>query len=387
MMAYDTLIVGAGLAGLVMAERLARINNEKVLIIEQRDHIGGNCYDFYNNDGILVHQYGPHIFHTDNKNVWDYISQFTEWHYYQHTVLGMVDGHSIPVPFNLNSLHAILPESLAAKIENKLISSFGFGSKLPIEELLQSDDNDLNYLAKLIYDKIYINYSLKQWGNSFESISSDILNRVPVAITKDNRYFYDRYQGLPKHGFTRMFHRMIDHPNIKILLNTSMSEVVELSLASHNITFLGNPFYGNLIFTGMLDELFSYRFGKLPYRSLKFVHETIGENLFQNNSVINYPNDYDFTRITEFKHMTGQRHHSTSILREYPFPYRNNSEDIPCYPIITSKNKKTLSKYLQFKDQFKNIFLIGRLAEYKYYDMDDMVANALHLFDKRMRRV
>ena len=279
-MTYDTLIVGAGLAGLVMAERLARINNEKVLIIEQRDHIGGNCYDFYNNEGILVHQYGPHIFHTDNKNVWDYISQFTEWRYYQHTVLGMIDGHYIPVPFNLNSLHAILPVYLADTIENKLISNFGLGSKLPINELLQSDDPDLNYLAKLVYDKIYINYSLKQWGNSFETISSDILRRVPVAVTKDNRYFYDRYQGLPKHGFTRMFQRMIDHPNIKILLNTSMSEAVELSLSSRDIVFLGNPFHGNLIFTGMIDELFNYKFGELPYRSLKFVHETIEKKIF-----------------------------------------------------------------------------------------------------------
>jgi UDP-galactopyranose mutase len=386
-MTYNSIIVGAGLAGLVIAERLARINNEKILIIEQRNHIGGNCFDFYNDHGILVHQYGPHIFHTDNTRVWDYLSQFTDWHYYQHTVLGMIDGQYVPIPFNINTLYQLFPNSIASRIERKLISNFGFGAKLPINELMKFDDQDLNFIAQTVYDKIYLNYSLKQWGDSFQTISSKILSRVPVVITKDNRYFYNRYQGLPKQGFTRMFHKMIDHPNIKILLNTSMSEVIELTSSLHTVNFLGRPFSGNLIFTGMIDELFSYEFGELPYRSLNFIHETIKNEYFQMNSVINYPNDYDFTRITEFKHMTSQNHSFTAILREYPCRYDKNKEMVPCYPMITSENQKILAKYQQLENQFGRLFLIGRLAEYKYYDMDDMVENALNLFDEKLRIV
>jgi UDP-galactopyranose mutase len=383
-MNFENIVIGAGFAGMVVAERLARINNDRILLIEQRNHIGGNCYDCYDNNGILIQPYGPHIFHTDSQKVWLYLSQFTDWHYYQHKVLGMIDGQIVPIPFNLNTLYALFPSGLASRVEDKLISKFGFGKKLSVSELFKSEDADLQFLAQTVREKIFLNYTIKQWGINPEEIT-EIFNRVPVVISKDDRYFHHRYQGLPKHGFTRMFEKMLDHPNIKILLNTSMKEIVEIYPEKNEIRFMGNQFEGNLIYTGMIDEMFDFKYGELPYRAIKFDHEGVNKEFFQKGAVINYPNDYDFTRITEFKHLTGQTHHHTSILREYPCHYSKDDSHVPCYPIITPENQAILKKYMKLIGQFKNILPIGRLAEYKYYDMDDMVARALDIFETKFK--
>ena len=380
---YDTIIVGAGFAGAVLAERLATQNNKRVLVIDKRQHIGGNCYDCFDDHGVLIHQYGPHLFHTSNKTVFDYLSRFTEWQPYQHEVLAFIDGQKVPVPFNLNSLHSLLPKSLAESLELKLIEYFGYGVKVPILELRNIDDKELKFLADFIYEKIFVNYTAKQWGKKPEDISAEVTGRVPVHISHDNRYFQDKYQAIPAQGYTRVFQNMLDHPNIGLLLNTNFKDVVKIDLESGIINFLEKEYTGQLIFTGLIDELFEYRFGELPYRSLAFKFEHLLTEQFQEKTTINYPNDYDFTRITEFKHISQQTIPGTTIVREFPqdFERDNPNKNIPYYPIFTDENKQILDRYLAFAEQFDNITLVGRLAENRYYDMDDIVARALQVFE------
>lgn len=383
-MIFDTIIIGAGFAGIVIAERLSRMNDKKILLVEQRNHIGGNCYDSYDEHGILIQKYGPHIFHTDNEQVWSYLSEFTDWHCYQHKVFGMIDGHEVPIPFNINTLYSLLTHNLASRIEEKLISHYGFGKRIAVKELHQSGDVDLDFLAGYVNDKVFLDYTTKLWGMKPEALSDEIFARVPITISRDNRYFNDKYQGLPKFGFTRMFEKMLNHPNIKILLNTSMQDIIGVNQETGKINLLGQHFDGKLIYTGMIDELFNYKFGKLPYRALDFKFEMLNKEKYQNAAVVNYPNNYNFIRITEFKHLTGQIHPNTSILREYPCQYKKNDpeKNVPCYPIFTSENQKLFEKYNQLIKQYENIISIGRLAEYQYYDMDDIVERALKVFER-----
>lgn len=382
---FDIIIVGAGFAGTVLAERLATQKNQRILVIDKRQHIGGNCYDCYDKQGILIHQYGPHLFHTDNKSVFDYLSQFTQWQSYQHEVLAFIDGQQVPVPFNLNSLHSLLPEALATSLELKLIERFGYGVKVPILDLRRIDDKELKFLADFIYEKIFVNYTAKQWGKKPEDISPEVTGRVPVHISRDNRYFQDKYQVIPAQGYTKIFTNMLDHPNISLLLNTDFKDVFKLDLESGKMHFIQGEFTGQLIFTGLIDELFDNRFGELPYRSLDFQFEHFTQTQFQEKTTINYPNDYDYTRITEFKHITRQSVSGTSIVKEFPqdFDRNNPQKNIPYYPIFTDENKAKLDCYLSFAEQFKNITLVGRLAENRYYDMDDIVARALQVFDDK----
>ncbi|MCF7971773.1 MAG: UDP-galactopyranose mutase [Methylococcaceae bacterium] len=379
---FDTIIIGAGFAGSVLAERLATQNNKRVLVIDKRRHIGGNCYDRYDDHGILIHQYGPHLFHTDNQSVFDYLGQFTQWRPYQHEVLGFIDGQKVPVPFNLNSLHALLPESLAASLEKKLIARFGYGMKVPILELREIDDAELKFLADFIYEKIFVNYTAKQWGKLPEEISAEVTGRVPVFISRDNRYFQDKYQAVPALGYTRIFETMLDHANISVMLNTHFKDVFTLDLESGAMQLMGSEFEGELIFTGLIDELFERRFGELPYRSLDFQFEHLPCAQYQEKTTINYPNDYDFTRITEFKHISQQSIAGTSIVKEFPqaFERDNPLKNIPYYPIFTEENKAILDRYLAFAEKFERVTLVGRLAENRYYDMDDIVARALAVF-------
>lgn len=378
---FDYIIIGAGLAGCVMAERIATILDRKVLIIEKRDHVGGNCYDQYNENGILVHKYGPHIFHTNSEEVWSYLSQFTDWYNYQHHVLGFVDGKNVPIPFNLNTLHELLPESLANSLKEKLIKKFGFNTKIPILELKKSEDKDLKFLAEFVYEKVFLNYTKKQWGLTPEELDPSVTERVPIYISKDNRYFQDKYQGLPKNGYYKLFQKMLENPNIKIMLNTNFKELVKVE--NNELFFDNKKFKGKLVFTGKIDELFDYEFGELPYRSLKFESETIDEEYFQEVGTINYPNNYEFTRITEFKYLTGQKNEKTSIIREYPKTY-NVNRDIPYYPIPKKENSEIYLKYKEKSNQSNNIILIGRLAEYRYYNMDEIIAAALTTFKERI---
>ncbi len=383
---FKYIVVGAGFAGAVMAERIANERNEQVLIIERRQHIAGNAYDQYNSHGILVHRYGPHIFHTNMKEVWEYLSQFTEWHPYQHEVLGYIDGMQVPIAINLNSLSQLLPHSVAKGIEQKLIQTFGYESKVPILRLRETEDEQLKWLAELIYNKVFLNYTIKQWGVQPEELNPQVTGRVPVKLSRDNRYFQDRYQGIPKHGYTRMFERMLSNPNIRLMLNTSYQEVVELDPITKRIRLFGQPFDGQLIYTGKIDELFDYSLGELPYRSLHFESSTLNQPNYQQVGTVNYPNDYAFTRITEFKHLTGQQHAATTIVREYPQEYDRHvpGKDIPYYPFPNDVNHALYAQYRTLAKSYRQLTLLGRLAEYTYYDMDAVVAKALKVYLERI---
>jgi UDP-galactopyranose mutase len=381
---FNYIVVGSGFAGSVIAERIANVLNQKVLIIEKRNHIGGNCYDYRDENNIIVHKYGPHLFHTDYKEVFDYLSNFTDWYIYHHKVLAFVDGKKVPLPFNLNSIYEVFPQELAKRLEVKLIEKYGYGTKIPILELLKEEDQDLKFLANYVYEKIYKNYTMKQWGLKPEEISPQVTARVPIYVSRDNRYFTDKYQMIPKDGYTKIFERMLNNPNIKIMLNTDFKEVISIDFENKKIYFLGQEFKGKLIFTGMIDELFNFNYGFLPYRSLDLRFETIEQEYYQEAPVVNYPNDYDFTRITEFKHIHPVKSDKTTILKEYPKAYQPNV-DIPYYPVFTKENQELYNKYKEEADKFENLVLVGRLAEYRYYDMDDVVKRALEVFEERIK--
>ncbi|MFV9510453.1 UDP-galactopyranose mutase [Tepidibacillus sp. LV47] len=374
---FDYIIVGAGFAGSVMAERIATQLNKKVLVIEKRNHIGGNCYDYKDENNILIHKYGPHIFHTNSKSVWDYLSQFTDWEIYHHRVRAMVDGKKVTIPFNLNTLYEVFPTTLANKLENKLLEKFEYNAKVPILELKKSTDSDLQFLAQYIYEKIFLHYTAKQWKKNPEEIDEAVTARVPVFIGRDDRYFNDIYQAMPKEGYTKIFERMLNHPNIKLLLNTDYKEVAELR--DDKFYLFGNEFKGKIIFTGMIDELFNYKFGELKYRSLQIKFETLETESFQEVATVNYPNNYDFTRITEFKKLHPVKNNKTVILKEYPEEFIIG-KNTPYYPVFTDEEKEKYDRYKEYAANFKNIILLGRLAEYRYYDMDDIVERALEVY-------
>lgn len=374
------LIIGSGFSGSVIAERIASQLNEKVLVIEQRNHIGGNCYDSYDENGVLIHNYGPHIFHTDYEDVWNYLSGFTEWNSYQHKVLANVKGENIPLPFNLKSIQLSFTGKEASEIIKSLLNSYKYGQKIPVLELLKSEDRFLKMLGDYVYENVFLNYTVKQWGLKPDEIDPSVTARVPVYLSEDDRYFQDKYQGLPKLGYHKLFEKMLQHPNIEIRLNTKMSQHVKIDHDNKKILVDGEVFQGKLIFTGLIDELFEYKFGELPYRTLIFENEHYQIESFQDCAVINYPNDFDYTRITEYKKMTLQRVKGTTITREYPKPYQK-IDNTPYYPIFTEQTKKLYQHYLDYAKNFKNLVLIGRLAEYKYYDMDDAVKRALDLFE------
>lgn len=375
----DYIIVGAGLAGCVLAERIANKLDKKVLIIEKRNHIGGNCFDYKDENNILIHKYGPHLFHTDNKEVVDYLSQFTSWEKYSHEVLAYIDGKKVPIPFNFNTLYEVFSESKAKILEQKLLEQFEVNSKIPILELKKSTDEDLAFLADFIYDKIFVNYTAKQWGMKPEDMDGAVTARVPLFIGRDNRYFNDTYQMIPTNGYTKMIENMLNHPNIKIMINTDFKEIC--SFEDEQFYLFGSKFDGKVIYTGQIDELFEYKFGDLPYRSVDMKFETVNCEYYQEKATVNYPNDYDFTRITEFKHIHPIKNDKTTILKEYPTEYKIG-ENTPYYPVFTGQNQIKYNNYLEYSKEFKNLVLVGRLAEYKYYDMDDIVERALEVFEK-----
>lgn len=383
---FDYIIVGSGLAGTVLAERIANKLNKSVLIIEKRNHVGGNCFDYYDENGILVHKYGPHIFRTSSKKVWDYLSNFTEWNLYQHEVLGFIDGKKVPIPFNLNTLRQILPKSMATILEKKIVEKFGYDTKIPILELRNTQDKELRFLADFIYEKIFLNYTKKQWGMIPEDLDPSVTGRVPVFISTDNRYFQDHYQGVPKGGYGKLFERLLSNKNIKITLNANFREILSIDYENSNIRIFGQEFHGKVIYTGKIDEFFNYELGELPYRSLKFDFETIDKEYFQEVGTVNYPNDYEFTRITEFKHLTGQKNPKTVIAKEYPLNYDKNvdGKDIPYYPIPKKDNLDLYGKYKEKADKVDNVIFIGRLAEYKYYEMGVLISEALEVFEENL---
>lgn len=375
---FDAVIIGAGFAGAVLAERLATQQNKKVLLVEKRQHIGGNCYDYRDENGIIVHKYGPHLFHSNSRQVWDYLSKFTEWDIYQHHVLACIDGKPVPIPFNLNTLYEVFPASMASRLENKLLENYEYNSKVPILQLKQSEDKDLQFLADFVYEKIFVHYTMKQWDMKPEDIDGAVTARVPVFIGRDNRYFNDEYQGVPKNGYTEIFNNMLNHPNIKLMMNTSAKEIMEFS--DGKIKLMGMPFEGKVIYTGLLDDLFDYKFGELPYRSVDMRFETISKRDYQPAATVNYPNNYEFTRITEFKKIHYADTSNTTILKEFPQRYVRG-ENTPYYPIFTEENQAMYGRYAEEAKKYSQLLLVGRLAEYRYYDMDDIVERALSVYD------
>src|SRR5437016_1823709 len=355
---FDYLIVGAGYAGSVLAERLARGSGKQVLLVDRRPHIAGNAYDHFDDAGILVHKYGPHIFHTNSKDVFDYLSRFTSWRQYQHKVLASVDGQLVPIPINLDTINKLYGLNLSSFQMEEFLAT----RAEPKHEVRTSEDVVVSKIGRELYEKFFRGYTRKQWGLDPSELDAQVTARVPTRTNRDDRYFTDTYQAMPRQGFTRMFGNMLDHPNIKILLNTDYREVKEII-----------P-YRELIYTGPIDEFWEYRFGKLPYRCLEFKHETHNQPFYQPVAVVNYPNDYAFTRVTEFKHLTGQEHPKTSIVYEFP-----QAEGDPYYPIPRSENAEIYRQYQELAEE-EGVHFVGRLATYKYYNMDQVVAQALTLY-------
>ena len=378
---YDCIIVGAGIAGATVARKLAEESNKKVLVLEHRNHIGGNCYDKPDDHGILIHEYGPHIFHTGDEGVREFLSRFTKWYDFGHEVVAKVGDQLIPVPFNLNTLHMVYDKEKAERLEKKLIEEYGLDSRVPIMKLRESTDADVREIADYVYKNVFLYYTMKQWGQTPEEISPEVTGRVPVVISYDNRYFKDKYQSVPVDGFTPMFAAMLDHPNIEVRTGVDCSDVLDFE--DGKIYFEKAEFTGDLVYTGALDELFDCKFGRLPYRSLNFQFEHLDQDSFQDHSVVNYTVSEDFTRITEFKFLTGQKDtDGTTIVREYPFAYTGAEGEIPYYAILNAENEALYEKYRLLTEDFDKFHLLGRLAEYKYYNIDAMCRKAMELAEE-----
>ena len=373
---FDSVIIGAGVAGCVAARDLAE-SGRKVLVLEQRDHIGGNCYDEKDEHGILIHKYGPHIFHTKEQKAYDYLSRFTDWYAFGHEVVANVYGKLIPVPFNLNTLHMVYEQEKADALEKKLIDAFGLESRVPILKLREHEDPEIREIADYVYENIFLHYTMKQWGQTPEQIDPAVTGRVPVLISHDNRYFQEPWQGMPLHGYTPMFEKMLDHENITV--ETGVDARSRVTFSEGSVSLDGQAFTGDVIYTGPLDELFDCRFGRLPYRSLRFDFEYYDKPDYQGHSVVNYTVSEDYTRITEFKYLTGQQADGTTIVKEYPFAYSGAEGEIPYYAILNEENQSLYEKYKALTGKYPNMHLLGRLAEYKYYNIDAMTEKALEL--------
>lgn len=367
---FEIVVIGAGISGSVLAERYASIG-KKVLVIEKRDHIGGNCYDYYNEHGLLVSKYGAHLFHTDYPDVWEYVHRFSDWLPYQHKVLARVDGHLVPVPVNITTVNTIF--GLNIQCEEEMKCWLG-ENQIRFENPANGEEAALSRVGPVLYEKIFKTYTKKQWDRYPSELDASVLNRIPVRTNFEDRYFTDLCQGQPKYGFTRMFRKMLAHPNICVKLNTDYFSVRKQ---------LKN--YQKLFYTGPIDRFFDFKYSirdKLEYRSIDFEMETLEQEYYQENSVINYPSleDGAFTRIVEYKHITGQNHPSTTISREYTTDITDPVNQEPYYPILNPKNQEIFNLYRRAAEQLKGIYFVGRLANYKYFDMDDAFKNALDLF-------
>lgn len=360
-MRFDYVIVGAGLAGLTMAERIATQLHRKVLIIEKRNHIGGNVYDEYNKEGILIQKYGPHTFHTNDKEVFDFVCKYCEWHEYQHRVMSYVNGNFVPMPISLETINQLYNLNLSEDEMEDFIEK----RKVKIEEIKTSEDVVLSQGGKDIYEKFFKYFTIKQWGVSPAELDKSVISRIPFRKNRDTRYFTDKYQGNPKGGFTLMCEKMIDYPEIKVMLNTDYKEIID------------SIDYEKLIYTGPLDYYYNYSLGKLKWRSIKFIFETYDCESYQPVASTRWPMDYDYTRITEFKKLTGQKNDKTTILKEIPC----DGEE-PFYTFPTKKWKDLAEEYRNMSKKETNVYFLGRLAEYKYYDMDDVIRKSLDLFEE-----
>lgn len=358
---FDYVIVGAGFAGATVAAQMARNFGKRVMLLDRRSHVGGNAYDHYDRAGVLVHKYGPHIFHTNSRDVVDYLSLFTEWRTYEHRVLASVDGKLVPIPINLDTVNVLHGLNLTVGELEAYLETI---AEKPAS-VRTSEDVVVSRVGRDLYTKMFRGYTRKQWGLDPSELDASVTARIPVRLNRDDRYFSDTYQVMPLHGFTRMFENMLDHPNITIMLNTDYRD------AMNSIR------YRELVYTGPIDEFFDFRYGKLPYRSLQFRHETLNVKKLQPVAVINHPNEHDYTRVTEFKHLTGQSHSKTSVVYEYPCDGGD-----PYYPVPRPENAALYKQYEALAAQAQGVHFVGRLATYKYYNMDQVVAQALTLCAK-----
>jgi len=361
------LVVGAGFSGATIANLLAEKSNEKVLIIEKKKHIGGNCYDYRDKTGIMIHAYGTHVFHTKSEKVWNYLKQFTDFNTYMHKVVGLIDGIETHIPFNFNSLYDVFPKSYAELLEQKLLDNFNINTKVPILEFQKQDDDDLKYLANYVYQKIFLYYTTKQWGATPKDVDDAVTARVPVYLSKDDRYFQDRFQGIPLEGYTQVIKNMLKNKNIKVKLNTDFKDVNWKK-------------FDKVFFTGSIDEFFNYKYGQLPYRSVSFKLETHNKEFYQSCACVNYPSNYDFTRIHEYKYFLDDKSDKTVIAKEYSEEFELGKNE-RYYPIPNEDNFDLYHKYLYEAEKYPNVFFLGRLGDYKYYNMDAAIKRALELYE------
>ncbi|HEX8100891.1 MAG TPA: UDP-galactopyranose mutase, partial [Actinomycetota bacterium] len=353
---FDYLVVGAGYAGSVMARELAEDGGYRVLVVDRRNHIAGNAFDEYDDSGVLIHRYGPHIFHTNSQDVFEYLSRFTEWRPYEHRVLASVDGQLVPMPINLDTINALYGLSLSS-LE---LEQFFAERAEPIGKIRTSEDVVVSKIGRELYEKFFRGYTRKQWALDPSELDAKVTSRVPVRTNRDGRYFTDTYQAMPRRGYTKMFQRILDHPRIKVMLGTDYREIASII-----------P-YKELVYSGPIDEFFDFRLGRLPYRSLEFRFETREAELAQPAPVINYPNEQAYTRVTEFKYLTGQTHPKTTLVYEYP-----KAEGDPYYPVPRPENEALYKRYQDLAEMVEGVHFVGRLATYRYYNMDQVVAQAL----------
>ena len=377
----DVIIVGAGFAGATLANKFANAN-KKVLVIDKRSHIGGNMYEEVRDNGVRIHKYGPHIFHTNDKEVFEYLQKFTSFYFYEHRVIGYIDGEYVPIPFNFKSLELLFPSDKVKIIKEKLLSTYKDQKKVSILDLLNDSDEVIKEFGKYVYEKVFAHYTAKQWNVPISEVDSSVINRVPVILGYDDRYFQDTYQAMPKNGYNEIFENMLNHKNIEVKLNTNALELIKIDIDNKKIYYNNQEFKGILIYSGPLDELLEYQYGPLPYRSLNLVFEDRDENYYQPSSVVNYTVSEKFTRITEFKYLSNQIvKDNTTILKEYPLTYDYKNKDyVPYYAIFNDDNLALYKKYYDSVKDIDNFYLCGRLAEYKYYNMDAVVRRALDLF-------
>jgi UDP-galactopyranose mutase len=384
---YNVIVVGAGFAGSVLARKMAD-SGMKVLVIDKRSHIGGNMYEEYGVNNIPIHRYGPHIFHTNSEKVFGYLKSYSDWYEYKHRVLSKIDGKLVPVPFNFTSIDILFDDRDAEMLKSELQAHFPADSRVSVFDLIKHPKEKVQELGNFICEKVFFNYTAKQWGISIDEIDKATINRVPVVIGYDDGYFQDSIQMMPSGGFTLLMEKMLSHKNIEIRLNVDAKKALSLDFDTNEIIFNKSKFKGIVFYTGAIDELMDYQFGVLPYRSLNLAFENIECEYYQTNSVVNYPNDELFTRITEFKYFFpfGDITDSTVILKEYPIEFVPDGKHEPYYPVITDNSSKIYSKYVDRLKKFDNLYLCGRLAEYKYYNMDAVVLSALNLAEEILNR-
>ena len=369
---YDWLVVGAGFTGAVVAERLARGLDQRVLVIDRRDHVGGNAHDRRDAGGRLIHPYGPHVFHTNSDRIFDYLSRFTAWRPYEHRVQGWIDGRLVPLPFNLTSLRMLFPETTAARLSERLVRAFGRDARPTIHDLRAAgDDPDLRRIADYVFDKVFASYSARQWGVPVADLDPAILARVPVVVGEDDRYFTDRHQAMPRDGYSALFARLLDHPNIHVSLNTAMAEVQPTA-------------WDRMVYCGPLDDYFGRSAGALPYRSVRFAHRAVDVRDGLPVGTVNHPQAPDFTRVTDFRHLTREAGATTALVTEYPMAHVPSVTE-PHYPVLSEASGRLADEYRTMgRSLAGRVWFAGRLADFRYYNMDQAVGRALSLVEKTL---